>query len=133
VAVSAAISGAASSCNLNFNLTKLDPIEDEECERFLKSLNYSHSCRLYLGGAYIRCLCDPNRECCIYNTKTLLATVKPYCEKFSLNIVNNAKEICSDNKLCESINTVEAKKARQECYDAYGISVAEDDFPIKNF
>ncbi|CAK5128066.1 unnamed protein product [Meloidogyne enterolobii] len=62
-----------------------------------------------------------------------MAAVEPYCKIFSSNIFNNVKEICSDNKLCESINKVDVKKARKDCYDAFGIPVSEDAVPFEIF
>ena len=78
-------------------------------------------------------MCHPIKECCMYTEDTLLAAVEPYCKIFSSNIVNNAKEICSDYKLCKSIHNLDAKKARQDCYAAFGISVAEDAAPLEIF
>uniref|UniRef100_A0A914L1D0 Uncharacterized protein n=1 Tax=Meloidogyne incognita TaxID=6306 RepID=A0A914L1D0_MELIC len=135
VTVSSAIFGVTSNCDLYFNQTRIKtlPIDKERCEGFFNSTDHSDYCKIFLDGAYLRCMCHPIKECCIYTEDTLLAAVEPYCKIFSSNIINNAKEICSDYKLCKSIHNLEAKKARQDCYNAFGISVAEDAVPFEIF
>nr|CAD2161214.1 unnamed protein product [Meloidogyne enterolobii] len=134
-AVSAAISILNNSCGIHKNVTKSHPAGYEGCELFFKSMGHFSYCKGPLFGAtYTRCLNDPNIKCCKYIADTVTATVEPYCEIFSSSIANNRKEICSDkNTLCESIMNIEAEKAKQACYNIFGISVAEDVAPLEIF
>uniref|UniRef100_A0A915LF72 Cyclin-like domain-containing protein n=1 Tax=Meloidogyne javanica TaxID=6303 RepID=A0A915LF72_MELJA len=134
-AVSAAISILNNSCGIHKNVTKSHSAGYEGCELFFKSMGHFGYCKGPLFGAtYTRCLNDPNIKCCKYIADTVTATVEPYCEIFSSSIANNRKEICSDkNTLCESIMNIEAEKAKQACYDTFGISVVEDAAPLEIF
>ncbi|KAL7076166.1 hypothetical protein ACQ4LE_004818 [Meloidogyne hapla] len=132
IAVASAIYSVNSTCNLFFKLSKLAPIEDERCEEALSdSMSSFKSCKAFLGGARFACLCASNKECCMFTANTLIASVESYCEIFSSNVKNNTKEICNNTKQCESINNLEAKKARKSCYDTFGINVPEDSVPFK--
>jgi len=116
-------------------VTKSHPAGYEGCELFFKSMGHFGYCKGPLfGAAYTRCMNDPNIKCCKYIADTVTATVEPYCEIFSSSIANNMKEICSDkNTLCESIMNIEAEKAKQACYDTFGISVAEEAASLEIF